>query len=473
MNLLQDIITYVRRIIKSPSDAVITDNLIIDYINRFWIMDVDARIQLFDLKTKYQFQTSPCVDKYNMPLYDIQTEPGSSIASFPVYQGFTGPAYINGIQVPLQTLKNSFFNIWPNVTQNLGVVATGNGSAGPYTLNFPILPNTSPATNPPLNGILRGHVDITGIIATGANNDPVFGTTINTAIPSTSIDSAVYITSIDETGNNIVVADSGQFLQEAGTNYANYGLLMEPGNAPYGNQALPNGYSVSFAITGATQANPCVLTCTSTFQAGQTIEINGVGGMTELNGETFTVISVTATTVTINVDSSGFTAYTAGGTASSLQNVINYISGVAQNIYFPSPIPEGQNINVQCFYFETGLPRAILFYNNVLTLRSPPDKQYLVELDAYLSPAAFFSTSNAIPFGYMAEYIARGAARKILSDTGDVEQFMFYEPLFKEQELLVWKRSQRQWTNNRTETIYSQGIGSGFNGANNLGAGTI
>ena len=32
MNLLSDVITYVRRLIKSPSNAVISDNLIIDYI---------------------------------------------------------------------------------------------------------------------------------------------------------------------------------------------------------------------------------------------------------------------------------------------------------------------------------------------------------------------------------------------------------------------------------------------------------
>ncbi len=66
MNTLQDCITYVRRIIKSPSDAVISDSLIIDYINRFWIVDVDARMQLYDLKTIYQFQTTPGVTDYNM-----------------------------------------------------------------------------------------------------------------------------------------------------------------------------------------------------------------------------------------------------------------------------------------------------------------------------------------------------------------------------------------------------------------------
>jgi hypothetical protein len=106
-------------------------------------------------------------------------------------------------------------------------------------------------------------------------------------------------------------------------------------------------------------------------------------------------------------------------------------------------------------------------------MRAPPDSQYLVQIDAYLSPAAFFNTENAIPFGYMAEYIARGAARKILSDTGDIEQFMFYEPLFKEQRLLVWKRSQRQFTSTRTQTVYSQGHNQGSNYASNYGGTTL
>jgi hypothetical protein len=120
MNTLNDIITYVRRIIKSPSDAVISTNLIIDYINRFWLMDMDARMQLFDLKTIYKFQTTPGIDQYNMPLYSTQTEPGSQdIAPFPVYQGFLQPCFVNGIQVPFYTQRESYFNQWPNYTQSL------------------------------------------------------------------------------------------------------------------------------------------------------------------------------------------------------------------------------------------------------------------------------------------------------------------------------------------------------------------
>jgi len=433
MNFLSDIITYVRRIIKSPSNTDISDALIIDYINRFWIMDVDPRIQVFDLKTKYSFQTSPGVDQYNMPLYSVQSEtpgvPGSpDIGMYPVYQGFVGPAYVNGVQIAFETQKDIFYRAFPNIVQNPMFVAQGNGSSGPYNLQIPLLGSFNNPPNPPLQGILRGHVDMAGIIATGFNVDPPTGSTIDTAIPTTSINSAVYLTSIDGQGKNVILQDSGQFLNSN----INLGLLMNPGPAPFGNTAATNGYLVSFLITGITQATQAVITATTTLNVGQTVEIAFVGGMTELNGLTFTVVSVTPTTVTIDVDSTNFTPYTTGGIISSIQNVVNYFTGEMLNVYFPVSIPEGNNIYAQCYFFQNGLPRMMLYYNNTITLRVPPAYQYLVELDAYLSPAAFFNTENAIPFGYMAEYIARGAARKILSDTGDVEQLEFYEPLFRE-----------------------------------------
>ena len=493
MNLLNDVITYVRRIIKSPSNTVITDSLIIDYINRFWIMDVDARIQLFDLKTKYQFQTQPGVDQYNMPLYSLQpasvTTPSQSytgpVAMYPVYQGFVTPAFINGIEVPLQTQKSSFFNGWPNVVQNMTVVCIGNGTAGPYTLKFPILPDCFPNPpnppnfpdhlNPPLNAILRGHIDIQGIISTNNNVDPpiIAPQNVSALIPqilTTSVESRVFITSQDATGANVEVWDTGIF---DNTN-VNLGYLMNPGKAPYGNTGLPNGYGASFPITGITLGNPTIITATTNFLPGQVISISGVAGTTQLNNNSYTIISVTPTTVTINVDSTAFSPYISSGLIfSELQNVINYFTGVVTNLYFPVPIPQGRHINAQCFFFQSGLPRGILFYNNTLTLRAPPSQQYLVELDAYLSPAAFLNTSQALPFAYMAEYIARGAARKILTDTGDVEQFQFYEPLFKEQETLVHIRAQRQWTNNRTETLYSRGMNYGNSGLNNNGGSTL
>jgi hypothetical protein len=415
-------------------------------------MDVDARMQLFDLKTKYQFQTTPGIDQYNMPLYDIQLEgtaPGvQSINSYPVYQGFIGNVLVNGIQASFTTQRQQFTNVWPNYVQQQIEVATGNGGSN-YNFNLPFFP------------ALPGHVDITGIIATGNNVDPILGTTLNLSVPTTSVYSAVYFTATGPNGQNIIVADSGQFLSNK-TDGDLYGLLMQPGNAPLGNTSLPNGYVNSFAITGITQANPAVLTSTTNFAVNQSIQITGVNGMTELNNKTFTVTAVTPTTVSINVDSTLFTPYTSGGTATSFSNIINYNTGVVTNLFFPTAIPDGTPINAQCYFVQQGIPRSTLFYNNIITMRPPPNTQYLIELDAYLSPAAFLNGSSAVTFAYMCEYIARGAARKILSDTGDAEQFMFYEPLFREQESLVWKRSQRQFTATRTENIYSNN-GLAFN----------
>lgn len=373
MNLLSDIITYVRRIVKTTKNTQLTDALIIDYINRFWIMDVDARVQLFDLKTKYQFQTTPGISDYNMPLYDVQTEPGlQSIERYPVYQGFFMPCYVNGIQVPFYSSRDAFYKLWPDYVQSLPNAAVGDGINSSYNISLPFFP------------AIPGHIDMAGIIAYGANVDPPITNAFLTNIPTTSVYSRVYFTTTGPGGENVIVADSGQFL----TNNQSYGLLMRPGNAPFGNLALSGGYSTT-------------------------------------------------------------------------SNTVNYATGQA-NVTFtdssglPLIIPAGTPINAQCYYYQPGLPRALLYFNNCITLRSPPDIQYLVELDAYLTPSAFLSSGSAIPFAYMAEYIARGAARKILSDTGDVEQFQFYEPMFREQETLVWKRSQRIFTSTRTGTIFSE-----------------
>jgi hypothetical protein len=331
-------------------------------------MDVDARMQLFDLKTTYQFQTVPGICDYNMPLYGINGYPnadepgGQPISYYPVYQGFLPPCYVNGIEVPFYTQRDSFWRTFPNYIQVLNPAGTGSGVAT-YTVTLPFFP------------AIPGHVDITGIIDAGTGQDPLVGSTLNTNVPYTSVYPGVWITAQDANGANMVIADSGQFLQ----GNEGYGLLMN---------ATPGALGASL------------------------------------------------------------------GTYSTTSNTVNYATGVV-NVTFPSPVGENVDIQVQCYFYEQGLPRAILFYNNCITIRPPSNIPYLVQLDAYLTPAAFLSTSTAIPFAYMSEYLARGAAQKILSDTGDWEQFAAYEPLLIQQERFVWKRSQRIWTSTRTQTIFS------------------
>ena len=373
MNLLESIITYIRRIVKTPSNASLSDSLITDYVNRFWLMDMDARLQLFDLKTKFQFETIPGIASYNLPLYSAQSSTlQSTITPFPAYQGVFGPAYTNGIQCPFYTSREDFYRIWPNYIQALTPVATGDGATLTFQLDLPFFP------------AIPGHVDITGIIASATSDatalagGPIFSDTL-VPMPFTSLSPGVYITYTNANGSVTTIVDSGQFFT-SGTNTELYGLLVQSG---------------------------------------------GPG-------------SSTATL----------------GTYSTTRNTVNYNTGVV-NVTFPSAPGSDVAIQAQCYFYQQGIPRAILYYDNEITIRPPPDISYLIEMDAYLTPAAFLSTSQAIPFAYMAEYVARGAARKILSDTGDWEQFQAYEPLFIEQEMLVWKRSQRIFTSTRTGTIFS------------------
>ena len=371
MNLLSDVIRYVRRIIKTPSSTAISDADIIDYINRFWITDVDARMQLVDLKTTYRFQTVPGVDQYNMPLYGVnnylvQYEPTKAggttdFSYYPVYQGLIPPVYVKGLQIEYYNSRETFLKGWPVPVQALTNSYQGDGTAGPYTFALPYYP------------CLRGHVDITGVIlAAGGTfqaNDPITGTSPSTAVPLANVDSQVFVTATDTYNAPMVIQDSGQFHSSD----QNLGFLI---------------------------------------------------------GDT-------------------------DGTYSTTSNVVNYSTGEVY-VTFGRAVPTSTAINLQCRWIQQGLPRCALFFGNTITLRPPPDVAYLVEIEGTLSPSSFMTTSQALPFAYMSEYLARGAARKILSDNADIEQFMFYEGLFRESEMLVWKRSQRIQTATRLETIFSQ-----------------
>lgn len=355
MFLLSDVITYVRRLIKSASNAVVSDALILDYINRFYVYDVPARLQLFELKTTYQFVTQPLVDQYNIPYYPAYATPGPmTVSPYPMYQMLEGPVLVDGVEIPLYTDPSSLVKVYPAFFQNEENDVAANGGS---TYSF------MTANNP----LLRANIDVNGQIAV-ANGQP---------IPFPSLNSAVFITGIDAS-NNIVT------LQDVGPNYP---PARATGDANVGNLML-----------------------TSDLQAGN-LTVNGT---------------------------------------------INYSTGQVTNANFVVAIPSGNEIQVKYCTLTTGFIRLAMFYNNTITLRPVPDDVYLMSFSAYLTPVAFLNTAAAMSFGYMSEYLARGAARKMLSDTGDWDQFDRYEPLFREQENNVLRRTERQNSVSRTPTIFTE-----------------
>jgi uncharacterized protein (TIGR02217 family) len=72
------------------------------------------------------------------------------------------------------------------------------------------------------------------------------------------------------------------------------------------------------SVTGITQAASAVLTVGAhSFAVGESVHIAGVVGMTQINNQRGQITAVGATDITVNINSSAFTAYSSGGTVNT------------------------------------------------------------------------------------------------------------------------------------------------------------
>lgn len=90
------------------------------------------------------------------------------------------------------------------------------------------------------------------------------------------------------------------------------------------------------AITAISKAVQAVVTCAGhTFVAGESVHFTGVVGMTQINGLRGLILSVVAgTSITVAINSSGFSNYTSGGTANTRPQAGEVVSG---GCYFDLP----------------------------------------------------------------------------------------------------------------------------------------
>ena len=112
------------------------------------------------------------------------------------------------------------------------------------------------------------------------------------------------------------------YILEFGSNYLRFvfqgGYVLESG----------------IAITGITQANPAVVSVSGEpYNNGDWVFISGVGGMTQVNGETFIVAGTASGHFSLtdlqgnNVNSGAYGAYTSGGTVSRLYTISTPYAG--------------------------------------------------------------------------------------------------------------------------------------------------
>ena len=90
----------------------------------------------------------------------------------------------------------------------------------------------------------------------------------------------------------------------------------------------------SATITGVTKANPAVVSATNNFKEGQQVTISGVSGMTQLNGNVYTVRNPSGsnfqlydTDGTTSINSTGFGTWSSGGTATHGVVILSSVNG--------------------------------------------------------------------------------------------------------------------------------------------------
>lgn len=144
------------------------------------------------------------------------------------------------------------------------------------------------------------------------------------------------------------------------------------------------------------------------------------------------------------------------GDSAPTYGTINYVTGVLTNISFPSVPPANAAITAQYISYEASRPQAMLFFNNALTLRPIPDQAYKVSMEVLKQPTALLDDGSNPALEEWWQYIAFGAAKKILEERQDMVTLANIMPMLNEQERLCLRRTSQQLSQERVATIFTE-----------------
>lgn len=139
---------------------------------------------------------------------------------------------------------------------------------------------------------------------------------------------------------------------------------------------------------------------------------------------------------------------------------IDYLTGIVK-VSFPNSIPKNQKIYLSAIPYTPSKPQAILLSNDAFTLRPVPDRGYLVSITADKNPETFENFPSPL-LNQWWQYLALGACKKIFEDFQDDEGVARIQNSFKEQEVLVMRRTINQNRTQQTKTPYSSPFKTGW-----------
>jgi len=217
----------------------------------------------------------------------------------------------------------------------------------------------------------------------------------------------------------------------------------------------------AITVTGATQADPGVITAgTHGFSDGDQVLFSSVGGMVELNGNVYTVASSDADTFelkdatgTWDYDTSGFTAYTSGGSVQQVEDTftgLDHLEGETVKVWADGIVLSDEvvvngaiTIDVASSTVAVGLPYTAKI--ETLPIRVDPQDISLNKkikrlwVDLYKSGTFKFGPGSTADLSEvnMWEEATLTAKQDLYTSTAKMKQFSFIYAGFQKQTVYV------------------------------------
>jgi len=108
--------------------------------------------------------------------------------------------------------------------------------------------------------------------------------------------------------------------------------------------------------------------------------------------------------------------------------------------------------------FNPQRPTDVLYYNNQLTFRGPPDQTYNIRISVYQIDYSFAGGTNSnegsilstVPQAYLTRYFAYGASLDILADYSEIDKYNQIFPIYRRYRGQVLARTWNQYESTRT-----------------------
>ena len=395
-----------RRLTASASESALTTAEIDQYINTFYNNDFPYAIKMDQMRSVYTFYTRPYIDRY--PL-DVNYN-----------QGIRGPLYVEGIQGYFFKDRYQFYNMWPR-----------------WPTKF---------TPPNLRiGSINGATQANPCQITSNNHGLISGDKIY-------IQNVVGMTQLNGITYEITVTGTSTFTLN-GIDSTAFTAYISGGSWTL--------LTLSFSIQAPFLSKEVVMGGVDI--NGNAISINDDGnGNLQLQIPN-SVISVPAQNIippvpgmkNTNTENPGLLAVINIGT-------VNYVSGqFFIDFTLGGVIPDTSVIfTLWVSLYQPGRPYTMLFWNNEITIRPIPKLIHKIEIETYLTPVQFMQSTDHPILNQWWQYIAIGAAIKVLEDRQDMKGIQNLAALFDRQEALVLERQSVEEINQRNTTIFTNTIDS-------------